>query len=244
MRVMLTIARREFGGYFTTPLAYVFLVVFLVAVAIATFDFGDFMELRQADLLPFFTFHPWLLVVLMPAVGMRLWTEERRAGTIELLMTLPITPWQAVGGKFLAAWAFAAIALALTFPIVITVNYLGDPDNGLIVAGYIGSLLVAGGLLALASCLSALTKSQVIAFVLSVVASFALMVTGLAVVLDLFSGWAPDYLVDLVASFSFYTHFIQLTEGVVDLGAIIYFITLIVLLLLVNRQIIELKKAG
>ena len=244
MRVTLIIARREFGGYFTTPLAYVFLVVFLVAAAIATFDFGDFMELRQADLLAFFAFHPWLMVVLMPAVGMRLWTEERRAGTIELLMTLPVTPWQAVAGKFLAAWGFAAIALLLTFPIVLTVNYLGEPDNGLIVAGYIGSLLMAGGLLALASCLSALTKSQVIAFVLSVVASFALMVTGLAVVLDLFSGWAPDYLVDLVASFSFYTHFLQLTEGVVDLSAVVYFISLIALLLLVNRQIIELKKAG
>jgi ABC-2 type transport system permease protein len=142
----------------------------------------------------------------MPAVGMRLWTEERRSGSIELLMTLPVTPWQAVGGKFLAAWAFAALALALTFPIIITVNYLGDPDNGVVVAGYISSLLMAGALLALATCISALTKSQVIAFVISVVAGFLLMLSGLPLVLDLFTGWAPDYLVDLIASFSFHTH--------------------------------------
>jgi ABC-2 type transport system permease protein len=241
---MYIIARREFAGYFVTPLAFVFLVVFLVAAAVATFYFGDFMGRRQADLLSFFDFHPWLLLILMPAVGMRLWTEERRSGSIELLMTLPVTPWQAVGGKFLAAWAFAAVALALTFPIVITVNYLGDPDNGVIVAGYISSLLMAGALLALTSCISALTKSQVIAFVISVVAGFLLMVSGLDLVLNLFTGWAPDYLVDLIASFSFLTHYYDLTNGVVSIPSIVFFFTLIILLLLINRQIIELKKAG
>ncbi|MGV8840865.1 MAG: ABC transporter permease [Bauldia sp.] len=244
MRVMLTIARREFVGYFITPLAYVFLVVFLVAAAVATFYFGDFLEIRQADLISFFTFHPFLLLVLMPAVGMRLWTEERRSGSIELLMTLPVTAWQAVLGKFLAAWAFAGICLLLTFPIVWTVNWLGDPDNGVIVAGYIGSFLMAGALLALTSCISALTKSQVIAFVISVVAGFVLMVTGLGLVLDLFTGWAPEYIVDLIASFSFYTHFNELVSGIVAGGTIIFFVTLIGLLLLINRQIIELKKAG
>ncbi|MCC6735656.1 MAG: ABC transporter permease subunit [Bauldia sp.] len=244
MRVMLTIARREFVGYFITPLAYVFLVVFLVAAAVATFYFGDFLEIRQADLISFFTFHPFLLLVLMPAVGMRLWTEERRSGSIELLMTLPVTAWQAVLGKFLAAWAFAGICLLLTFPIVWTVNWLGTPDNGVIVAGYIGSFLMAGALLALTSCISALTKSQVIAFVISVVAGFILMAMGLPFVLDLFTGWAPEYIVDLIASFSFFTHFNELVSGIVAGSTIVFFVTLIGLLLLINRQIIELKKAG
>lgn len=244
MRVMLTIARREFVGYFITPLAYVFLVVFLVAAAVATFYFGDFLEIRQADLISFFTFHPFLLLVLMPAVGMRLWTEERRSGSIELLMTLPVTAWQAVLGKFLAAWAFAGICLLLTFPIVWTVNWLGTPDNGVIVAGYIGSFLMAGALLALTSCISALTKSQVIAFVISVVAGFILMAMGLPFVLDLFTGWAPEYIVDLIASFSFFTHFNELVSRIVAGSTIVFFVTLIGLLLLINRQIIELKKAG
>ena len=244
MRVMLTIARREFIGYFITPLAYVFLVVFLVAAAVATFYFGDFLEIRQADLISFFTFHPFLLLVLMPAVGMRLWTEERRSGSIELLMTLPITAWQAVLGKFLAAWAFAGICLILTFPIVWTVNWLGTPDNAVIATGYIGSFLMAGALIALTSCISALTKSQVIAFVLSVVAGFILMVTGLPLVLDLFTGWAPEYIVDLVASFSFFTHFNELTSGIIAGSSIVFFVSLIGLLLLINRQVIELKKAG
>ncbi len=244
MRGLFTIARREFAGYFVTPLAYVFLVVFLVSAAVAPFYFGQFMESRLADLLSFFSFHPWLLLILMPAVGMRLWTEERRSGSIELLMTLPITAWAAVVGKFLAAWAFAALAILLTFPIVITVNWLGDPDNGVIAASYIASILVAGALLALAACISALTKSQVIAFVLSVVGGFLLMLSALDFVLGLFTGWAPQYLIDLIASFSFITHFENFTNGVIDIRSVVYFITLIVLLLLINRQIIELKKAG
>ena len=244
MHGLFTIARREFAGYFVTPLAYVFLVVFLVSAAVAPFYFGQFMESRLADLLSFFSFHPWLLLILMPAVGMRLWTEERRSGSIELLMTLPVTAWAAVVGKFLAAWAFAALAILLTFPIVITVNWLGDPDTGVIVASYIASLLVAGALLALASCISALTKSQVIAFVISVVGGFLLMLSALDFVLGLFTGWAPQYLIDLIASFSFITHFENFTTGVIDIRSVIYFISLIVLLLLINRQIIELKKAG
>ncbi|MGE0213155.1 MAG: ABC transporter permease [Parvibaculaceae bacterium] len=244
MRVLLTIARREFVAYFLTPLAYVFLVVFLVAAAVAPFYFGGFMERRQADLIPFFDFHPWLFLILMPAIGMRLWTDERRSGSIELLMTLPVTAWQAVWGKFLAAWAFATFALLLTFPIVLTVNRLGNPDNGVILAGYVGSFLMAGGLLALASCISALTKSQVIAFVISVVAGFLLMVTSLDLVLGVFTGWAPAYVVDLVASFSLRTHFYDFRNGIIDLSSVIFFLTLIGLLLLINRQIIEIKKAG
>jgi ABC-2 type transport system permease protein len=247
MRVMLTVARREFVGYFATPLAYVFLVVFLAAAAAAAFysPFGaNFLDRNQADLSVFFEFHPWLFLVFMPAIGMRLWTEERRSGTIELLMTLPVTPWQAVLGKFLAAWAFAGIALALTFPIWITVDYLGDPEHSIIITSYFGSFLMAGALLALTSCISALTKNQVIAFVISVVVGVLLLLAGHDLVIDAMSSWAPEYLIRLVASFSFLTHFLGMTSGLVELTAVIYFVSLIGLLLLINRQVVELKKAG
>ena len=244
MRVMLTIARREFAGYFATPLAYIFMVAFVAAAGAATFYFGDFMDREQADLAPFFAYHPWLFLVLVPAVGMRLWSEERRQGTIELLMTLPVTPWQAVLGKFFAAWAFATLALALTFPIWLTVNYLGDPETSVIIAGYFGSFLMAGALLALASCVSAATNSQVVAFVISVVIGFLLMFAGLDFVIDAFSSWAPDYLISLVASFSFLTHFGGMTSGLIEVTALIYFATLITLLLLINRQIVDLTRAN
>lgn len=243
MRVILIIARRELGAYFSTPLAYVFIVAFVAAAGAVPFYFGGFMERRQADLTPFFGFHAWLYLVLIPAIGMRLWAEERRVGSMELLMTLPVTVWQTVLGKFFAAWVFAGICLILTFPIVWTVNYLGDPDNGVIIASYIGSFLMAGALLSVTSCLSALTKSQVIAFVISVAASFLLMVSGLNIVLGLFTGWAPQYLIDLIASFSFLTHFNTITEGVLDIRDVIFFLSLIVLFLFINRQIVELKKA-
>jgi gliding motility-associated transport system permease protein len=244
MRVTLAIAWRELVAYFSTPLAYVFMVAFLAAAGAAPFYFGGFMERRQADLTPFFSFHPWLFLVLIPAVGMRLWAEERRHGTIELLMTLPVSTWQAVTGKFVAAWVFIAVNLALTFPIWISVNYLGDPDNGVIAASYLASLLMGGALLAVASCVSALTKSQVIAFVFGVAAGFVLMLSGLDLVLNLFTGWAPRYVVDLVASFSFLTHFYAVARGVLDLGAIVFFISIIVLFLFINRQIVELRKAA
>ena len=244
MRVTFTIARREFLAYFSTPLAYVFLVVFLAAAAAAPFYFGDFLDRGQADLTPFFDFHPFLFLIFMPAIGMRLWTDERRQGTIELLMTLPITPWQAVMGKFLAAWAFATVAIALTFPIWITVDFLGDPEHSIILTGYFASFLMAGALLAVASSVSALTKSQVIAFVISALVGFLMMVAGLDLVIDAFSAWAPDYLISLVASFSFMTHFAGMTNGLVELNAVIYFVTLIGLFLLINRQVIDLKKAS
>lgn len=244
MRVTFTIVRRELGAYFSTPLAYVFLVAFLAAAGAATFYFGDFMDRRQADLTPFFGFHPWLFLVLIPAVGMRLWAEERRNGTVELLMTLPVTPWQAVFGKFLAAWIFTGLALVLTFPIWITVNYLGDPDNGVIIASYLASFLMAGALLAVASTISAMTKSQVVAFVIAVGASFLLLLSGLDLVLNLFTGWAPDYVIELVAGFSFLTHFNSISSGVLDARAIIFFLSLIVLFLFINREIVEIKKAA
>ncbi len=190
MAVIRSIARRELRSYFATPLAYVFIVIFLVLTGLFTFYLGGFYERGQADLAPFFNFHPWLYLFLVPAIAMRLWAEERKSGSIELLLTLPVTLWQAVLGKFLAAWLFIAVALALTFPIWITVNYLGDPDNGVIVAGYIGSLLMAGGFLAIGSCISAATRNQVVAFILTVVICFLFMLAGFPLVLDLFSGLA------------------------------------------------------
>ncbi|MBT4710716.1 MAG: ABC transporter permease subunit [Alphaproteobacteria bacterium] len=244
MRTLGIITRRELGGYFSTPLAYVFLVIFLAGAGAVTFYMGNFFGRRQADLLAFFGFHPWLFLVLIPAVGMRLWAEERKSGTIELLMTLPVTTGQVVAGKFLAAWAFTAIAIALTFPIWISVNYLGEPDHGVIVASYLGSLLMAGALLALTSCLSALTKNQVIAFVVGAAASFIFMMSGLDIVLGFFTDWAPAYIVDLIASMSFLTHFQTITKGVVQVPSVVFFLSMMAVCLFINVQIVELKKAG
>ena len=244
MRALGIITRRELGGYFSTPLAYVFLVIFLAGAGAVTFYMGNFFSRGQADLLAFFGFHPWLFLVLIPAVGMRLWAEERKTGTIELLMTLPVTTGQVVAGKFLAAWAFTAIAIALTFPIWISVSYLGDPDHGVIIASYLGSLLMAGALLALTSCLSALTKNQVIAFVVGAAASFIFMMSGLDIVLGFFTNWAPAYIVDLVASMSFLTHFQTITKGVVEVPSMVFFLSMMAVCLFINVQIVELKKAG
>lgn len=239
-----TIFRREFGGYFATPLAYVFIVIFLFVTGIFTFYLGRFFERGEADLGSFFIFHPWLYLFLIPAISMRLWAEERKSGTIELLLTLPIPLWAAVLAKFLAAWAFTGLALVLTFPFWITVNYLGNPDNGVILASYIGSLFMAGGYLAIGSCISAVTRNQVIAFVLSVVVCFLFTVAGLPVVLGFFSAWAPQALVDTIASFSFLTHFTAIIQGVIDVRDVVYFASLIVLWLGANAIVIDLKKAG
>lgn len=235
--------KRELSSYFATPIAYVFIVIFLFLSGVFTFYLGNYFPRGQADLLPFFNFHPWLYLFLIPALAMRLWAEERKSGSIELLLTLPITMGQAVAGKFLAAWAFTAIALALTFPVWITVNYLGDPDNGIIFAAYLGSLLMAGGFLAIGSCISAITKNQVIAFILSVVVCLAFILAGFPLVLDFFSGWAPQIIVDTISSFSFLTHFSALSRGVVDVRDIVYFVSLIVFWLFANAIIIEMKKA-
>jgi ABC-2 type transport system permease protein len=218
-------------------------VIFLVVALSLTFFFGGFYENGQADLSSFFYFHPWLYLFLMPALSMRLWAEERKSGTIELLMTLPITPWQAVIGKYLAAWAVAGLALVLTFPIWITVNYLGDPDNGAILAGYIGSFLVAGGLLAIGACFSAATRNQVIAFIVTVVACFAFLLSGFALVLNAFQGWAPQPVIDAVASLSFLTHFGSIAKGVIDIRDLLYFATVIGVWLLATAIVLDLKKA-
>ena len=235
--------RRELASYFATPVAYVFIVIFLVLAGAFTFYFGGFFERGQADLSSFFTFHPFLYLFLIPAIGMRLWAEERKSGSIELLLTLPLTMLQAVLGKFLAAWAFVSIALALTFPVWLTVTYLGDPDNGAIFAGYFGSLLMAGAFLAIASCISATTRNQVVAFILSVVVCFVLVMAGFPLVLELASAVLPQFLVDAIASLSFWTHFQSISKGVIDLRDLIYFGLMIGFWLYANAVVIDYKKA-
>lgn len=236
--------KREFAGYFSTPIAYVFIVIYLFLTGIFTFYIGAFYERGQADLEPFFRFHPWLYLFLIPAIAMRLWSEERKSGTIELLMTLPIPIYQAVIGKFLAAWLFTTIAVFMTFPMWITVNYLGAPDNFVILTGYIGSLLMAGGFLAIGSCISATSKNQVIAFVISLVVSFLFLLSGFPLVLDFFNGWSPQAVVDAIASFSFLTHFESIKKGVIDIRDVIYFIALISFWLYANVVVIDIKKAN
>ena len=243
MNVVRAIFRRELGSYFATPVAYVFIVIFLVLMGTFTFYIGGFYERGQADLRPFFNFHPWLYLFLVPAIAMRLWAEERKSGSVELLMTLPVTPWQAVLGKYLAAWAFTGIALALTFPVWITVNYLGEPDNGAIFTGYVGSLLMAGGFLAIGACLSAFTRNQVIAFVISVVVCFGFMLSGFPMVLDVFSGWAPQVIVDGIASLSFLTHFSNISRGVIDFRDLLYFGLVIGTFLFANTIVLQWKQA-
>lgn len=243
MNNLLVILKRELASYFATPLAYVFTLVFLVLVGGLTFFVGHFFSAGQADLSAFFFFHPWMYLLLVPALSMRLWAEERKSGTLELLMTLPITLRDMVLGKFLAAWIFTGVALALTFPIWITVNYLGDPDNGVIVSSYIGSWLMAGGLLAVGSCISAATKNQVIAFIITLVVCFLLMFSGLDLVQGWLRGWAPEMLSDLVAALSFYTHFQAIQRGVLDLRDLFYFMILIGGWLLANAIVIDMKKA-
>lgn len=238
------ITKRELSGYFLTPIAYVFIVIFLVLSGVFTFYLGGFFDRGQADLRTFFGFHAWLYLFLIPALTMRLWAEERKSGTIELLFTLPVTMTETVLGKFLATWIFAGVALALTFPIWLTVNYLGNPDNGVIVAGYIGSLLMAGGYIAIGSCISSFTKNQVIAFVITVVVSLIFVLSGFPMVLDFLNGWLPDVLLQAVSSFSFLSHFQAIQNGVVDVRDLIYFFSLIALWLFINATVLEIKKAG
>ena len=244
MKNIMAIFKREFSGYFATPVAYVFIVIFLFLMGVFTFYLGAFYERNQADLEPFFRFHPWLYLFLIPAIAMRLWSEERKTGTIELLMTLPIPTYQAVIGKFLAAWCFTSVAIVLTFPMWITVNYLGEPDNTVILASYIGSLFMAGGFLAIGSCISALTKNQVIAFVVSVVICFLFLLSGFPLVLDFFRAWAPQAVVNAIASFSFLTHFESIKKGVIDIRDVIYFLALISFWLYANVVVVESKKAS
>lgn len=244
MSMIWPIFKREFIAYFATPLAYVFIVIFLFAMGAFTFFIGHFYDNGIADLSVFFGYHPWLYLFLVPAISMRLWAEERHSGTMELLLTLPVPVWATVLGKYLAAWAFTGVALALTFPIWLTVNFLGSPDNGVILAGYIGSFLMAGGYLAIGAAISATTDNQVIAFVVSVVVCFLFTISGAPLVLDFFRAWAPLPVITAISSFSFLTHFVAISSGVIDIRDIIFFFSLTALFLSANVVLIDLKKAS
>jgi ABC-2 type transport system permease protein len=236
------VLRRELRSYFVTPVAYVFLVIFLVLAGILTFYVGDFYERGQADLQPFFMMHPWLYLILVPAITMRMWAEETKGGTLELLLTLPLTLWQAMLGKFLAAWLFIGLALALTFPIWITVNYLGSPDNGVILASYLGSWLMAGTFIAIGACLSALTRSQVVAFILTALVCVLLILVGQPQVLDFFSGALPRKLINAVAHLSMLRHFEAIARGVLDVRDLLYFLLSMVSWLLAGVLLLDLKR--
>jgi ABC-2 type transport system permease protein len=242
MRNILIVARRELGGYFATPVAVVFIVIFLVLQGVLTFNLGSFFDRNQADLAPFFNFIPWVFLLLVPAITMRLWAEERRLGTIELLLTLPITQTQAVVGKFLAAWAFCAIALLLTFPFVVSVNFLGRPDDGVIATGYLGSLLVAGAFLSVGAALSALTKNQVIAFVLAVAVCFLFAVASYPVVTDFLQQSAP-VLADVARHLSVVERFQSFSKGIISARDLIFFASFIGFWLFLNSVILEHRKA-
>jgi ABC-2 type transport system permease protein len=243
MQPILAIARRELGGYFLTPVAWVFIVIFLALQGVLTFNVGGFFQRNQADLAPFFDFIPWVFLLLVPAITMRLWAEERRLGTIELLLTLPVTQTQAVVGKFIAAWAFCAIALALTFPFVVTVNLLGRPDNAVIATGYLGALLVAGAFLAIGAALSAVTKNQVIAFVLAVAVCFLFAASSYPVVIDFLSQNVPA-LAEAARRMSISERFQPFTQGLIGVRDLIYFASFIVFWLFLNTVILEHRKAA
>ncbi len=244
MRNIWIITKRELAAYFGTQLAYVFAVIFVALTGAFAFFVGNFFERGQADLVSFFQYHPWLYLLLVPAVAMRLWAEERKSGTIELLMTLPVSTSEAIIGKFLAAWLFVGFALVLTFPMWITVNYLGAPDNGVIATSYVGSFLMAGAFLAIGSCISALTKNQVIAFIVSATLCFLLVMSGTELVLNFFRGWAPQVLIDAISSMSFLTHFDQILRGVLPMATLFFYLSLIAFFLFANAIVIEQRKAA
>jgi ABC-2 type transport system permease protein len=244
MNRLAAVFSREFAGYFATPLAYVFLIIFLGLTGGLTFYLGGFYATGQADLRVFFAFHPWLYLFLIPAVGMRLWAEENRSGTIELLLTLPIPLATAVLGKFLAAWAFIGLGLALTAPMWITVNYLGSPDNGVIIASYLGSMMMAGGYLAICSFTSALTRSQVIAFVVSVVVCVLFTVPGIPTVVEVARATGAQVLVDTIVGLSFITHFRAILNGVIDARDVVFFTSVIALFLFATSVAIDSKKGA
>lgn len=237
------VTKREFASFFATPVAYVFIAIFLMLSGIFTFFIGNLYERGQADLIPFFNFHPWLYLFLVPAIAMRSWAEERKSGSIELLMTLPISVAQAVLGKFIAAWLVLGLALALTFPLWLSVDFLGEPDHGIIVAAYIGSWLMAGAFLAISTCMSAFTRNQVVAFILAVVVCFLFVVSGSSIVLDAFQPWAGNLILDTVASFSFLSHFEAMAKGVLALNDVGYFFIIMVVWLYASLIVIEQKKA-
>lgn len=239
-----TIAKRELTGYFASPVAYVFLFFFLLLCGFFTFRLGGFFERGEASLTAFFIWHPWLYLFLVPAVGMRLWSEERRLGTIELLLTMPVTAWQAIVGKFAASWLFLGLGLALNFPLVLTVGYLGDPDLGPILCGFVGSFMLAGSYLAISCMTSALTRNQVVSFILSVVVCLLLILAGFPPVTNMLVGWASPALIEFVAAFSVITHFESFQRGVLDSRDVIFFASVIVFSLFTTGVIIRGHRAG
>jgi ABC-2 type transport system permease protein len=244
MRYFVPLFKREFLGYFRSPVAYVFIVIFLIATVGCTFFIGGLYESNQASLSAFFNYHPWLYLVFVPAVGMRLWAEERRSGTVEILFTLPVTLTEAVVAKFMAGWAFLLIALLLTFPLVITVNYLGDPDNGVIFSGYVGSFFMAGAYLSVSCFTSAFTKNQVISFIIGVLICFIMVLLGWGVFTDLMADFMPAPMIDLIAQTGFMTHFQAVSRGLIDSRDIIYFASLIAVCLFFNVVTLNSKKAS
>ena len=239
-----SVFRRELMGYFSTPVAYVFIVVFLLVIGVLTFYVGNFIERGQADLQPFFIFHPWLYLIVIPALAMRLWAEERKLGTIEVLLTLPINLTAIVIGKFLAAWCCIGFTLIMTFPIWLTVSYLGSPDHGVIVSSYLGSLLMAGSYLAICACLSATTKNQVIAFVMSVALCFAFTISGFPIVLDFLTQWIPGWLFETITMLNFSIRFNSFIQGVIEMQDVSFFVCMIVFWLFSNVIVVELTKAS
>ena len=231
--------KREFLGYFRSPVAYVFLVVFLIASVGLSFFVGQFFKVNLASLERYFVFYPWLFLFLIPAAGMRLWSEEKRSGTVELLFTLPVTTLEAVLGKFLAAWAFLTLAILLSFPMALTVAYLGHPDWGVVATSYLGSILMAGGYLGVCCLMSALTKNQVISFVLSVLACFVVLVLGWSVFSGLLTSVLPVSVADVLANFSFITHFEPFTKGIVDPKDVVFFLSLMGFTLFLNVVALE-----
>jgi ABC-2 type transport system permease protein len=244
MRPVLTIVKRELGAYFSSPVAYVFLVIFLLLTGFFTFTAGNFFERGEASLAAFFGWHPGISLMVVPAIGMRLWAEERRSGTLELLFTMPISTWQAIIAKFLASWLFIGLALALTFPAVVTVNLLGEPDNGAIFAGYLGSFFLAGAYLAITCMTSAMTRNQVVAFILSVVICLFLVLAGFNPVTDLMTRWASPAVVDTVAAFSVVTHFDGFQRGVIDTRDLFFFLSVIGFSLFATGVILRGHRAG
>ena len=241
---IIAIFKREVSGYFESPVAYVFIVIFLLLSGFFTFNISHFFEAGQADMQGFFQWHPWLFLFLIPAVAMRLWAEERRMGTIELILTMPITVGEAIIGKFLAAWAFIAIALFLTFPMILTTFYLGEPDMGVMVCGYVGSFLMAGAFLSVGSMTSSLTRSQVISFIVAVVVCLFFILAGYPPITESLSDWAPHWLMNVVSGLSFLTHYISIQRGVLDLRDILYYVSVIVFMLSLNGIVIHNRRAS
>lgn len=244
MKMMIPIIKRELMSYFRSPVAYVFIVIFLISTTGATWYLGNFYQSNEASLEIFFFFHPWLYLILIPAVGMRLWSEDRRQGTIEILLTLPIHLVLVVMAKFLAAWIFIGVALALTFPMIVTTFYLGEPDSGVMLTGYLGSFLMGGAYLSITCFTSSLTKNQVISFITSFIICLILVLLGWGVLSRTLNDIFPMAVADMITQFSFSTHFNAIRRGMIDFRDVIYFLSIIAFMLLANVLVLENKKAN